>query len=245
MLGVEYNNGEAVKSLFDSLVKKYSSVVRDDGGSGGAKRTSGSTGSFSSADMKPPKNTESGLNNDIFSDMANQEWAKEAVASLTRRGIVNGVSATEFNPDGNVTREQFTKMAVLADGIYDKNSSAEFTDADENAWYYSYISSARESNLITGRPDGSFGVGEYITKEDIAVIMMRIMVLNGKSPSDGECMISDISAVSDYAVDAVKMLNSYGIIKGDENARFEPKRYSTRAEAAFVIYSLLKECDVK
>ena len=177
--------------------------------------------------------------------MDNHLWAKEAVNYLVKKGIVNGVSTVKFSPEANVTREQFAKMAVLMTASYNQNSVSAFSDVSTDEWYSSYVASAAVAGLVNGRPDGTFGVGEYITREDIAVILMRIAELKGIKFNDGQIKISDFSSVSDYAARSVNSLNSIGIIKGNEKGEFEPKRYATRAEAAVLIYALQKECEVK
>ena len=53
-----------------------------------------------------------------------------------------------------------------------------------------------------------------------------------------EFTFADESDIAEYANDAVRLMQRGGIINGDENGRFNPEAYATRAEAAKIIYNL-------
>ena len=46
-------------------------------------------------------------------------WAEDVINELADKDIIHGVSDTEFNPDGTVTRAEFLKMALGTVGIAD------------------------------------------------------------------------------------------------------------------------------
>ncbi|MDR0424326.1 MAG: chitobiase/beta-hexosaminidase C-terminal domain-containing protein, partial [Clostridiales Family XIII bacterium] len=52
-----------------------------------------------------------------FADVAAGEWYYEAVSFVAEKGIAQGVSGTEFSPQGTVTRAQFITMLCRAYGI--------------------------------------------------------------------------------------------------------------------------------
>ena len=56
---------------------------------------------------------------------------------------------------------------------------------------------------------------------------------------DQTAELSDMDEVSEYAKEAVEFLVSKGAIKGS-NGKFNPKAYATRAEAAQMIYNVIK-----
>ena len=51
---------------------------------------------------------------------------------------------------------------------------------------------------------------------------------------------SDINDVSDYAIEAVKKLSGIGIINGYDDGTFKPQNTANRAEAAKIIYAVIK-----
>lgn len=83
-----------------------------------------------------------------FTDIENH-WAKDSITTLADKGIVNGVTDTEFMPDGTVTRAQYLKMIMEATGIATKPIRyGECLDATENDWYGGYLQSALDKGLI-------------------------------------------------------------------------------------------------
>lgn len=177
----------------------------------------------------------------IFDDMQGYEWSFEAVSCLFERDIVNGVSDFMFAPSEKITREQFAKLMCSAFDVslyYDNQK--EFSDVDANAWYYPYIQKMASSGFVQGTGNGIFGVGNSITRQDMAVIMYRVGeekgLFSSKNPSLPFVDSNDISA---YALNSVNALKEYGIIKGDENGRFNPTANATRAEGTQMIYNML------
>lgn len=89
--------------------------------------------------------------------------------------------------------------------------------------------------------DEYFGIGENITRQDIAVIIMNVM--NKKSiilPDVNEkADFLDNTQIASYANDAVEKLQKAGIINGYEDNTFRPDENATRAQAAVMIYRLL------
>ena len=199
------------------------------GGGGGGIYGGGTYGGGNNNNNVIGGNTNTGTNtNEIFSDLGNVSWAKEPITALYNMGIVNGVGNGLFDPQSPVTREQFAKMIVGVMG-YTVNSGATTTFSDDAGdWYTPYIAAAVEHGIITGRDDGTFGVGDYITRQDIAVIIHRTQ----GSPAVEIHEFPDSAAISDYAVTAVSYLYSAGIASGDDMGNFNPVNSATRAEAS-------------
>lgn len=84
--------------------------------------------------------------------------------------------------------------------------------------------------------DGSFGIGQNITRQDAAVILANLL------PDDTEetenIQYSDESDIADYAVAAVRKLSKAKVINGNPDGSFEPNGFLTRAQAAKMIYGI-------
>lgn len=172
-----------------------------------------------------------------FVDMTEYEWAAEAVESLYNKGFIGGVSDTEFEPGRSISREEFLTMMLRAFGVELNNSEQQFVDVDENAYYAPYVNAAYSIGIINGISNTEFGVGEPIIRQDAAVIMNNLLKYRkSENSADNEYSISDKKDVSDYALEAVESLVSKGIISGDEEHRFLPKKTLSRAEAAVLLY---------
>ena len=123
-------------------------------------------------------------------------------------------------------------IAVLYDG---ETINTTFKDMDLSAWYVPYINKAVASGIIKGIDGENFGIGNGVTRQDMAVIIYR--AIKG-TPVDSD-KFADDDSISDYAKDAVYFLKSKGIVSGT-GVGFEPLRVMTRAEAAVVINNTLK-----
>lgn len=240
---------------FETQLESYKAPTQ--GGSGGG---SGSSGGGSSSSSEIASSTNTNVNNNAsnngtddgtsilpatgkntFSDMNGYEWAKEAVEYLYEAGIVHGVSENEFNPERNITREEFTKMIVDFVGI-DEVGEISFEDVEKNSWYYDYVSKAYSKGIISGVSDNFFGTGAYITREDATVILARCLELFEVSMENvrDDVRLSDENEIADYAKDRVINMYKKGVINGISDGVFAPKASVTRAQAAKMIYELCK-----
>lgn len=178
---------------------------------------------------------------ELFGDISNYGWAKDAIEGLYYAGIVNGMEENVFNPAGEVTREQFCKMVVQLFGVlnYDETNTR-FNDVKDGAWYAPYIYSAVSAGYIQGQSDDFFGVGQPIMRQDMVTILYRAL---NKSNSAAALDFTDVDSIAEYAKDAVAQLVGMGVINGYEDGSFKPRGTATRAEAAKVIwgvYELIK-----
>ena len=177
----------------------------------------------------------------FFSDIESVDWAKEAINGLAERGVINGKFEGHFCPYDTITREEFTKILVAAFDIKG-DADIKFADAVNGAWYYDFIRRATGAGIVTGYSDGTFGIGQNITRADMAVMIYRAAQHSGKvlSGADG-ARFTDDYAIMDYAKTAVYTLKNSNIINGREQGKFEPQAFATRAEAAKMIYNILNK----
>ncbi len=176
-----------------------------------------------------------------FSDMPESHWAYKSVSELAQKGIVSGFE-NKFNPDNNVTREEFVKMLTEAAEI-ENTGMSDFSDVPAEAWYYPYVSRALNSGIVRGITDTHFGTGHNITRQDMAVMIYNTLVLC-KAETENvntQTVFADYEYISDYAKEAVEALSGMNLINGRENNNFAPQDNATRAEAAELICRML-EC---
>ena len=132
-------------------------------------------------------------------------------------------------------------MLVVALGIENDTAECYFEDVEKDAWYYRYIASAVESNLVYGISDKSFGSTKNISKQDMATLLLRAGEYRGIDFNNPNIKnFNDYNEVSDYALESVKKLSALGIISGTDTGCFEPKKSATRAEAAVMVVRFLE-----
>ena len=178
---------------------------------------------------------------DPYNDIASVPWARDAIISLTNKGIISGNGNGEFLPDNAVKREEFTKMAVIAFANTDTVQINTFEDVSGDEWYAQYINAAAALGIVNGQSENLFGVGQTITRQDMAVIVYKAAAYSGIELDRLEAYseFTDDADISEYAVEAVYKLMAAGIINGVGDGRFAPLDSATRAEAAKLVYSLL------
>ena len=110
-------------------------------------------------------------------------------------------------------------------------------DAAKNAWYYEYVAAAVNAGIVHGYSDKIFGAGVNIKREDMAAMISSII---GDTVAGREINFVDAGEVSEYAKAGVSKASALGVITGFEDGTFKPKAYCTRAQAAVVIYNLIK-----
>ncbi|WP_256761870.1 discoidin domain-containing protein [Cohnella sp. WQ 127256] len=180
--------------------------------------------------------------NKAFADVPATHWVNHTLKVLAAKHIVSGVSATEFNPNGKTTRVEFVSMLVKALGLKATKTSTQFTDVNASAWYALDITAAFEAGLITGMSDTLFEPNEQITREQMAILLVRAYeYVNGvKSPTgDNLADLNDQEQVSTWAKAGVNSAIDLGLMKGQSATVFAPQSDAIRAETAQAIYNLL------
>lgn len=177
------------------------------------------------------------INKPVFYDVDDSHWAREAIEYLSGAGVVNGVSETEFNPSGELTREDFITMFARAAKLQPKLGESYFEDVIPSAYYAGYVNAAVDKGIIKGVDEKSFGTGKNLTRQDLALILYRAFF-------DGQDVVkkpTDWEEISDYAKVAVGVLMEKGIVNGMDDGSFAPMNNSTRAQAAQLIYNLINK----
>lgn len=173
-----------------------------------------------------------------FSDLDSHEWAKTAIYALAEAGAVNGSGDGKFLPQNSIKREEFVKMLALSFKLGDKGADVSFNDVDENDWFKDSVRACVSNGIINGISDTEFGTGRYVTRQDAAAMLARMF--NAPQPDDTE-KFGDDAEIADYAKGGIYMLKAADMLGGYEDNTFRPNLPVTRAEAAKMIYNLLKK----
>lgn len=255
LAGNEFSDIQSLKSAYEEAVSG-GEISNGNVSSGGGGSFGGGGGSFGGSNVKvelpqapggadgenTPKDEPDADNiTPIYNDLSDCEWAREAIEELSRRKIVSGVADGIFSPHSPIKREEFIKLLVLA--MYDvrDDAKADFADVLPGSWYYPYVASGVYHGITDGIGNNLFGTGLNIRREDMAVMVYRVMSANEKGDFQNSNMLSyaDKDKISDYATDAVSFLSENNIMNGNADATFAPAETATRAQAACIIYRIL------
>ena len=175
----------------------------------------------------------------IFDDTRNH-WARENVAYIARRKIVNGIGNNLFNPNGTVTRAHFARILANMSGEDISNYSTDAFSDVGTEWFAPAVAWAVENGVADTDSD-TYRPNEPITREDMALMLYRYATEVAKSqlPAVNEPItFKDDAEIADKTAEAVSVMQQSGIIGGiaDGNGfRFAPKQQATRAHAAAMI----------
>lgn len=177
-----------------------------------------------------------------FMDLGNVAWAEDAINQLFNKGVITGRTSNIFAPNDDITRAEFAQLVTKAFGIQDTAATTSLSDVKQGEWYYTAVASASNKGIIKGYADGSFGINDKITRQDMAVIIYRAAQVTGKTISDvnSEINFADSANIENYAKEAVTALQKGGVINGMSDTEFAPTATATRAQAATMIYGLIK-----
>ncbi len=176
-----------------------------------------------------------------FTDVPDNHWAKESIYHLAKNGVVSGTSTNTYSPANTTTLSQYIKLAVCSAAIVDEDATLSYTDITPDDWEYIYVASAKAAGALDIYSGDTLNGESEITREDMAYIAYKLLIFRGLDISvQSSEKFSDDSDISDYAKEAVYALRQSGIISGSGNNMFEPKNTTTRAEAAQIIYNMLK-----
>ena len=113
------------------------------------------------------------LTSNTYTDVPDDYWANTAISTMTGLGIVQGHSATTFDPSAPITRAQFAAICARFD-TGKTSGTQSFTDT-KGHWAEKYIQRAAELGWIKGFEDGTFRPDTYITRAQAMTMINRVL----------------------------------------------------------------------
>lgn len=176
-----------------------------------------------------------------FTDVPQSHWANEAVGYVYENDLMNGVSATMFQPGGSLTRAMFVTILGRMAGAEEESGESGFADVPAGRWYSAYVAWAAGEGIVDGTGNGCFSPNSPVTREQMATMIARYVDSAGLTlPETGDpaAPFTDRNAVSDWAEAGVELMRQTGILAGYEDGTFQPQRTANRAEAATIFMRL-------
>lgn len=187
-----------------------------------------------------------------FNDVKNSKaWYSQTVYDIAGTMNANGKplmsgyanGSGNFGPADPLTRQDFAVILYrLANEPDFEDMGNPFTDTSRFGYYYDCVCWAKASNVIAGYNDGRFGVGDKITREQVATILYRFakdyMGINTQPAYDKGNLkkFVDGTAVSSWAVEALTWATGAGIITGKSNGtKLDARGNAARAEIGAMI----------
>ena len=174
-----------------------------------------------------------------FHDVSAGYWAVDAIAHSYARGYFKGEGEGRFAPERAITRGEFVSILGRMAGASTSNTATAFGDVPSGVYYAGYVAWAQSKGIVAGVSQGRFEPNRTITREEMAVMLMKFLASQNKSyAATGYTNFSDGGSIAGWAKDSVDKMTRQGILSGMGNGDFAPKANFSRAQAAQVLYTI-------
>jgi hypothetical protein len=171
-----------------------------------------------------------------FPDVPENAWFYDAVKYCATRGFITGYKNGNFGPADALQRQDFVViLARIAGADVSGYTSCKLTDVDMNSYYGKAVAWAVDQKIIGGYENGKFGVGDKITREQVATILYRYMHSPDKGDAAAIAGFADKGKISAFATDAMIWAVNFGVISGKNATTLAPTATASRAEIATII----------
>lgn len=177
-----------------------------------------------------------------FADIDASQWYHDPIDWALEKGYLRGYEGTNLmGPSDTTSRAQFVAMLARAAGADNgelDGKGGTFGDVNADDWFAGAVAWGAENGIVSGY-DGTndFGPDHAVTREQVAVFLMRFAQKNGVDTS-GRGDLSkfpDAGKVSDFAGTAMKWAVEEGFIKGLDSGELKPGDVASRAEVATIL----------
>ena len=179
---------------------------------------------------------------EIFTDIAPDAWYTDAVQYAYDNGLMTGTAEDTFAPNATTTRGM---IVAILHRLEDEPAAqdAGFSDVADGSWYASAVAWAKETGIVNGYSDSTFGPNDAITREQMAAILMNYAEYKGQDVTASADLsgYADADTVSGWATDAVQWAVEEGLINGMSEDTLAPQGNATRAQVAAIFQRFLAE----
>ena len=185
-----------------------------------------------------------------FSDVSEGNTHAPAINALVEAGVINGYTDGTFKPNKTLTRSDVVKMmgkwlvSLDYEVPADYKTNPRFTDhtSKTNDELLKYSALVKDNGVFNGYADGSLGAGLDITRENMAIVLVRaydaihktdLVTLVKETEFDKD--VTDLAKAKAEARPYIDVLD-YFDITNPVAPQFNPKNTTTRGQFASFLY---------
>lgn len=194
----------------------------------------------------------------VFTDVGDGEWYDTYILKAYEAGLITGFEDATFKPNEKINKVQviicLARLAGYANDpgvdtyIQRQKAKIAANGIPETAygWAYGYLAFALEKGIVTEEELATFiksdGTSNNAKRYEVAVYFARALGLEAEAKSYINLVLDfvDNELISQWSRGYIKVLLDRGIMKGDNNNRFNPNNEITRAEVATMLSSSLE-----
>ena len=192
-------------------------------------------------DDQPAADEEAEEGNSPFTDVSEDDWFYDDVMFVYENELMEGISNTQFGPYETQTRGRMAEILWSMEGSPASKAKNSFADVEDGARYADAIAWIAENDILSGYNKDSFGPGDPITWEQLAVMFYRYAQYKGYDISikGSQDELKDMDSTMDDAGKAVLWAVSNGLIREEADVLSALQDPVSRAEIAAMLHRFI------
>ena len=169
----------------------------------------------------------------------------EAIRELIARGILSGVSDTEFKGKLAINRAMLAQ--VLMTISKDKSVGLiDYVDIKGDEWYAEAMTWALTHGIYKGYPDKTLKATQNITRQEFASVINNFIKEHKiDMPKVKNFNYKDQDKIASWALDKVKYMDELGLVNGESQDNYNAQGTYTREDLALTIYKIIRFIESK
>ena len=177
-----------------------------------------------------------------FPDVKETDSFYEAVEFVNSSNLFMGTDKG-FEPNTPMTRAMFvTVLGRLHEADTSSFEKSTFPDVADGMWYTEFVGWANKNEIVQGYETGNFMPDNYVTREQMMVIIYNYAKFLGKTTDVvARLRYDDTEEIHDWAEKAALYCTARRLVSADENNNIRPTDPATRAEVAELLMNFTKQ----
>lgn len=169
----------------------------------------------------------------------------EAIRELIARGVLSGVSDTEFKGKLAINRAMLAQ--VLMTISKDKSVGLiDYEDIKGDEWYAEAMTWALTHGIYKGYPDKTVKATQKITRQEFASVIYNFIKEHKiNMPKVKDFNYKDQDKIASWALDQVKYMDELGLVNGESQDNYNAQGTYTREDLALTIYKIIRFIESK
>ena len=169
-----------------------------------------------------------------FVDVKEGDWFYEAVEYVVRRGLMNGMDDTHFDPAGITNRAQVVTVLYRMAGSPAVEGQMPFVDVAEDAWFHDAVLWAYHNGIAQGMDESHFAPGGEINRAQLVTFLYRFAKPEGQVDLTVLEQFPDGADLPEFCRDSFAWAIGTGLIAGMDG-RLNAGGSAIRAQLATVL----------
>ncbi len=172
-----------------------------------------------------------------FADVSLDAWFHGAVDHVHARGLMQGVSATHFDPDGTSTRAHVVTVLYRMAGSPKVSGDMPFADVKEGTWYHDAVLWASQNGIALGMGGNVFAPDQAVSRAQLVTFLHRFVQPEKAADMGVLERFPDGADVPAFAEESLAWAIENGLIAGMDG-KLNASGTATRAQLATLLMRL-------